>query len=412
MENLPQLRNLFETLRAASWWQRLFSWSSIQQQSMDAWQEITELASRLSGISNERDELKTRSQVTEQRAQSAEQRARELQESLTRAEDRLQSQHTLHLQEKESLNQRLTEKQTALRQREDQLLSMRNAEEQLKAKLQSQIDQALNLQQVFERDKLQLQEAEKKKLADHHEKLRQTWSEHQNLVQQAVKRICAQRGIEYVTEFSFSGIPDNAVRIADEIIVFDAKSPASPEEFGNFRTYLRNQCELAGKYAKQEGVRKDIYMVIPTNAASVLQSTSFESGSYRVYIITMDALEPVLVTLQQLEAYKIIQEIGPDERQAIIRIIGSLIYASKRRIQVDQYFNGALLDLIRDIQKEVPATILEEVVKVEQSMKLNPGLDRRSKGIDAEALEKTHRQQGALAAGQEAPTPKRIDLQQ
>ncbi|MFM9075067.1 MAG: hypothetical protein ACKORJ_05805, partial [Bacteroidota bacterium] len=323
-----------------------------------------------------------------------------------------QAQTALHLQEKETLSKQLAEKLTALRQREDQLLSMRNAEEQLKNKLQSQIDQALNLQQVFEREKQQLQEADKKKAADHHEKLRQTWSEHQNLVQQAVKRICAQRGIEYVTEFAFSGIPDNAVRIADEIIVFDAKSPASPEEFGNFRTYLRNQCELAGKYAKQEGVRKDLYMVIPTNAMSTLQSTSFESGSYRVYIITFDALEPVLVTLQQLEAYKIIQEIGPDERQAIIRIIGSLIYASKRRIQVDQYFNGALLDLIRDIQKEVPATILEEVVKVEQSMKMNPGMDRRTKGIDTGALESTHRQQGALAAGQEAPTPKRINLEQ
>ncbi|MFM7327393.1 MAG: hypothetical protein ACKO3B_01530, partial [Bacteroidota bacterium] len=322
MENLPLFRSFIETIRSVSWWQRLFSWSAVQQRSMDAWQEVTEALSKLSVVTAERDELKTQGQVKEQRVKAAEDRASELKESLTRAEDRIQAQTALHLQEKETLSKQLAEKLTALRQREDQLLSMRNAEEQLKNKLQSQIDQALNLQQVFEREKQQLQEADKKKAADHHEKLRQTWSEHQNLVQQAVKRICAQRGIEYVTEFAFSGIPDNAVRIADEIIVFDAKSPASPEEFGNFRTYLRNQCELAGKYAKQEGVRKDIYMVIPTNAMSTLQSTSFESGSYRVYIITFDALEPVLVTLQQLEAYKIIQEIGPDERQAIIRIIG------------------------------------------------------------------------------------------
>lgn len=33
-------------------------------------------------------------------------------------------------------------------------------------------------------------------------------------------------GMEYVTEFTFRGKPDNAIQVADEIIVFDAKSPA------------------------------------------------------------------------------------------------------------------------------------------------------------------------------------------
>ena len=185
---------------------------------------------------------------------------------------------------------------------------------------------------------------------------------------------------------------------------------ASAEDWGNFKTYVKQQAELAIKYAKHEGVRKDIYMVVPTNAVSVIPASCLDFPSHRVFVITPEALEPVLMTLQQLETYKIIQEIGPDERQAIIRIIGSLVYASKRRIQVDQYFNGAMLDLIREIQKQVPETILSEVVKVEQSMKLNPGQDRRTKGIDTDSLESTHKQQGALAAGHEAPTPSRIEL--
>lgn len=40
----------------------------------------------------------------------------------------------------------------------------------------------------------------------------------------------------------FKGEPDNAIKINDEYIIFDAKSP-SGDDFSNFSNYLKNQAE-------------------------------------------------------------------------------------------------------------------------------------------------------------------------
>jgi hypothetical protein len=262
---------------------------------------------------------------------------------------------------------------------------------------------------MFEKQKRQLEDARIKELEETQEKQRHTWSEHENKVQMAVKRICAQHGIEYVTEFSFRGRPDNAIRVADDLIVFDAKSPAG-FDLGNFKTYIRQQSEAAKKYAEHEGVRKDVYLVVPTNAVEVLDNLSFDLGTYRVYIITLDALEPVIVALQQIEAYAFVDQLSPEERQSICRVIGSLIYASKRRVQVDQFFNGHLLDLIRKIQTEIPESMQDEITRNEKAMKLNPPNDKRAKEISTDVLLKIHSQVEVHALSLDAPTPRMIEL--
>lgn len=69
-----------------------------------------------------------------------------------------------------------------------------------------------------------------------------------------------------------------------------------------------------------------------------------------------------------------------------------LLYTSKRRIQVDQFFNNHILDLLSQTQREIPEIMQEEIAKHEMAMKLNPASDRRSKEIKQESLEKTQAQ--------------------
>lgn len=86
------------------------------------------------------------------------------------------------------------------------------------------------------------------------------------------------------------------------------------------------------------------------------------------------------------------------------------MYASKRRIQVDQFFNGHLLELIAKVQRELPETMQEDISKNEKAMKLNPSIDKRSKEISVDALLKTHGQLEGQANSFEVVTPYTIEV--
>ena len=49
----------------------------------------------------------------------------------------------------------------------------------------------------------------------------------------------------------------------DQLIVFDAKSPAN-DDLSNFPKYIKTQTENLKKYAKHDNVKKDLFLVIPS----------------------------------------------------------------------------------------------------------------------------------------------------
>ena len=410
MENFPRLQAFFETLKNYSFWQRLFGWSALLKNIAGAWAEVVEFSSFIGRLKQEQEALKSDLRVEKEKTDNLERRTDELKTELVKTTEKLRSQEEIHRVEKNNTEVSLKSLQTENRSLLQSITELRSAEEQRKKEVYDQVQQALELKRVLEKDRTDLHQQEQQKIRDHQEKMKKTWSEHQEQVKKKIQLVCSQQAIEYITKFSFKGIPDNAVRIADEIVIFDAKSPSSIEDLGNFKTYIRKQCEEAGKYTKQENVRKEIYMVIPSGAAEVIDSPTYVTDEYKVYIITPDAIEAVLLTLRKIEDYAFIQEIGPDERQAIVRVIGQLIYASKRRIQVDQFFNGELINILRNALAGIPENLKDEINQVELAAKLNPSMDKRSKAIALTDLEHVQKQQAAIAGALEAPVPVAIEI--
>jgi hypothetical protein len=48
-------------------------------------------------------------------------------------------------------------------------------------------------------------------------------------------------------------------------------------------------------------VHRDIYFVVPTNAIQSITQLYYNCGAYKVYVITRDALEPVLLCLLKIQ---------------------------------------------------------------------------------------------------------------
>lgn len=216
--------------------------------------------------------------------------------------------------------------------------------------------------------------------------LKETWARHQEGVKEVIESICSKHTIEYVEKVPFKGSPDNTIKICDEFVIFDAKSPAS-DDLGNFPDYIKLQTESVKKYIKEENVWKDIFLVIPSNTVDVIGQFSFNMADYNVYVVTLDALEPIILSLKKLEEYEFIKQLSPEERDNICRVIGKFAHMTKRRIQVDQFFEHQFLNILSKCETDLPRDVLGKVVEYEKSEKLNPPQEKRAKLISSNELE-------------------------
>ena len=215
------------------------------------------------------------------------------------------------------------------------------------------------------------------------ESMKLNWSNHEKDIQNHIRLICKNHVINYIGQEDFPyprNKPDNSIKIMDQLIVFDAKSPAN-ENLSNFPKYIKDQTENLKKYAKHEDVKKDLFLVIPSNTLSVINQFTYNIGDYNVNVITKDALEPIILSLKKIEEYEFADKLSPEERDNICRIIGKFAHTAKRRIQIDQFFAKEFLETLSKTGILLSREILEDVIKFENAEKLNPPTERRKKQI-------------------------------
>jgi len=248
--------------------------------------------------------------------------------------------------------------------------------------LRKSIESTNTLQNSLKLEKERLNDDRVKETEEKFEKMKLTWGEHERDIESHIRMICSNHVIEYVGQEDFPhprNKPDNSIEIMDQLIVFDAKSPAN-DDLSNFPKYIKLQTENLKKYAKHDNVKKDLFLVIPSNTLSVINQFTYNIGDYNVYIITKDALEPIILSLKKIEEYEFADKLSPEERDNICRLIGKFAHTTKRRIQIDQFFAEEFLDTLQKA-KQLPKDILESVIQFENAEKLNPPMEKRKKQI-------------------------------
>lgn len=385
MENFNNLRRFFEDFKNLTFWQRLFSWKNIRIASYAAYEDFVQLVEQVGSRQTEVEALKHERALWLQERTAFQQQMGEAKEALLKFEARFQN-----------VDQELKRIQSEKQELHREKLVLGQKDEQRRHEHDRSMQRMLVMQESLDKAKGELQEKQLREVEERNARLKETWKRHEEIVESTIRGLCERHCIEYGESVPFKGKPDNVIRICDELIIFDAKSPAS-DDLGNFNTYIRTQAEALNKYASHESVRKDIYLVVPSNTIEVLKNTTFALGNYNVFVITVDALEPVILSLKKLEEYEFAEQLSPEDRQSICRVLGSYIYLTKRRIQVDQHFNSHALEMLSRTDREIPEVIQEEIAKHEKAMKLNPPADRRSKSIVLEALSKTQAQQHGQA---------------
>lgn len=387
----------FEKVKTIGFWNRLFGWSEMRSLSYEAIEDLIRMTKDL-------EELRSTVAKLEKSEASMLEKISGLEENVSNAKLNDARRESEWNTDKESLA-RIQQDRAALTKK---LAEFQALEEQKTKTYQKNVEKLNHAYDQLKSEKERLNDARVEEQRLELENMKTTWQQHEKDIEQEIKRLCAKHTITYLDSVPFRGKPDNPVEICEEVIVFDAKSPRG-EELGNFPTYIKNQAEQASKYVKHKSVKKEIYLVIPSNTVRVIDKFHYQLGSYDVFVITKDALEPVLLSLKKIEEYEFADKLSPEDRSALCRIIGKFAHTTKRRVQIDQFMANHMLELLRLAESELPEEFVGLMKDFEKAEKLNPSTERRNKEIDISKLSDEHNKINAQAEIRELIVPKSLD---
>jgi len=289
----------------------------------------------------------------------------------------------------DELKTKKTELETTLRSISDERndlknknIKLNNEEEKRILDSKKEIEALITLKQSAEDEKQALNNLRVQEEKEAFEQMKSQWVKHEKDVENYLKEICRNYIIKYVGQEEFPhprNKPDNSIEIMDQLIVFDAKSPSN-NNLDNFPKYIKDQTENLKKYAKHDDVKNDLFLVIPSNTLHVIDQFSYKIGEYNVFVVTKDALEPIILSLKKIEEYEFVDKLSPEERDNVCSVIGRFAHNTKRRIQIDNFFQREFLSTL-DKAKKLPREILESVIEFENAEKLNPPIEKRKKTI-------------------------------
>jgi len=369
---LPRTEKLnlfFSKIREITFWQRLFSWRAIRNLSYEAYEEYKALDKNIASAQSDYDVLEKRSATLAMQSEG-------LQNKISQYE-KIEIKKDL---ETVALHKKIEELNNTIAGINKTVSKHETTEEERIRNYENKITQLNQLKETLNNEIKRLNDERVEEQKVMFEKMKKQWTDHETSVKQTIKSICQQHYIKYVDAVPFKGNPDNTIEICEEYIIFDAKCPAN-DDLTNFPKYLKLQTESVKKYANQENVKKDVFLVVPSNTIHTVSQLVYNMGDYNVYIIAKDSLEPIILSLQKIENYQFAEQLSPEERENICRVIGKFAHTTKRKIQIDQFFANEFLELLVRCKNDLPEDILQQVIEYENAEKLNPPPEKKTKQI-------------------------------
>ena len=411
-KKFENLNNFFDKIKAIGFFQRLFFWKQIVNISYDAYEEFKSINNELERINGqlktkisnneltkkdlenqkeilrkeeiESDKLKNMIEVKNKEISDKENKIGKLKESNNKNENRI-------IDLEKDLNILKIRYDELIKKNNDvekEITVLKKTEQKKQEEYEHNVTELNSLKKQLDDDRIRIQDARESEIKEKFEQIKQTWINHEINVERKIKEICKRNQIEYIDKekVPFKGKPDNTITIAGEHVIFDAKSPKS-DDLKNFSVYIKNQTETIKKYAVQEGIKKELFLVVPSNTVEVINNYYYNMADYNVYIVTESSLEPIILSLKKIEEYEFAEQLSPEDRENICRIIGKFAHATKRRIQIDNYFSKEFVNILTQCNV-LPLDMQNKSIEFEKSDKFNPPQEKRAKKISSDELKK------------------------
>lgn len=394
---MEKLNLFFSKIKELSIWQRIFSWAKVRALSYDAFEEFKSIEKNLATQKESFDELRNNFTQIRTKNDSLSEKVQDLDKLGIKKDNQI-----------ETLTAKINQLDQTITELNSKLSKYESTKEERENDYEKKIVQLNQVKDNLEAERKRLNDERVKEKEEHFQNMKNLWAEHEATVQQLIKKICQNNLINFVEKVPFKGNPDNTIEICTEYIIFDSKSPAN-DDLTNFPKYIKTQTDSVKKYANQENVKKDIFLVVPSNTIGTITQLTYNLGDYSVYIITKDSLEPIILALKKIEEYEFAEKLSPEDRDNICRVIGKFAHTTKRKIHIDQFFTNQFIELLVKCKNDLPEDILTQVIEFEKAEKLNPPTEKRAKQILTKELSDKNVSINAEAKIRSIEIPKNFD---
>lgn len=192
------------------------------------------------------------------------------------------------------------------------------------------------------------------------------WAEHETEVLSLLNSICKTPEFSFKTydnnnlpdDFTGKLKPDFMLEFLEQYVIFDAKTTKSD----NLNTYISDQVKkTAAKLEANPKIHNAIYFVVPVDAIHQLKKHHFYEDGFNFYVITPEAIAPILASFKKIESYEFAEQMNPQDRENITALIAELdqhinfsnaahLLLTQRGINSLEKLKGLTPELIEEIE--------------------------------------------------------------
>jgi hypothetical protein len=268
-------------------------------------------------------------------------------------------------QERDSLQRQVNEYQTDEKRREKEFNQQL---EKLEAAKKSLEDERTRVIREDEQERAQVEEERDR-----------IWAEHEKNVIAGMTELCklpqyffsAYTNTSLPDGFDGSLKPDFMIEFLDQYVIFDAKK--SKQE--SLQTYITNTVKTTvAKVKKNPKIATMIFLVVPTEAVSELKAHHYVHDGYTLYVISPEAIAPILASLKRITAYEFAEQMDPKQRENIVNFLADLDVHVSMRNSADVLFTKQGAELLGKAQKIDPALAQEIAQKKQEKIRMLPNI--------------------------------------
>lgn len=275
---------------------------------------------------------------------------------------KLEAKHESVLMENDALKKKVTEHDAEARRREREQ--------------ETKLTELTNAKHSFEEERARvIREDEVRRSLEEKEHDRM-WAEHEQSVISLLTDLCKKPEHSFTSYsntdlpegFNGSLKPDFLMEFLDQYIVFDAKVSKAT----NLQVYIADQVKkTAVKIKGKEKIYPTIFLVVPTHAIGELSKTFYYEDGLRFFVVSPEALAPILSIFKRMEKYETMEGWDPQEREAIVDLITQFDYHISLRNAVDYQLMQHGLEMLGKTQGTDPALAKEVAVRKAKMRALN-----------------------------------------
>lgn len=250
-------------------------------------------------------------------------------------------------------------------------------EEQRQQKHEDLIREQAETRKALEDERIRIRREDEERQAQILEERDRLWKEHEETVISEMTRLCQSGELQFQyfdnenlpSGFDSSLEPDFMIEFLNQYVIFDAKLGKSRNNFKNY--IAANTKKYAEKYKKYPEIYPVVFNIVPTDCLSLLNKYVYTEGNFTFYIISMEAVVPVLSCFKRMAQYETLEQIDPQDRANIIRYMAKLEHHLNQRNSMDvalaRMGSAALGDA-----RSIDSSIAQEVVQEQEKMRVSP----------------------------------------